>query len=199
MSTLDFSSLSDLAKAPKAGPKPLTVEDLGEGQVLAFDQSLTATGWVWLGCDRPRGLNVLDAGSWSTKTVGKDVATSLTRGREIFTQARMLLRFARQCNNVQIVHETPPNPAVVKGNGISSLIAAEALWCAAEAEGMTFEMIGAQSAKKLVTGTAKSEKKEAHDALVATVFPWLHGREQITNEAKRDALLVGLHKLHQMK
>lgn len=200
--SLDFSGLSDLVKQPegKSGWQPLTPQDLGHGSVLCFDQSLTATGCVVLQHNFPGSNPVVHlASQWSSMYEGKDVLTSLTRGVEVFSQARQMMQLAKQMRLAGIVHESPPNPAAVKGGGYSSLLAAQALWCAAEAEGVGVEMLGAQPAKKLVCGNANAKKPEAHKVLKESVLPWIVNSKVITNEATRDALLIGLLWLHRRK
>lgn len=198
MSNLDFSGLKDLATAgPKAEPKgwvPLTPEVLGYGTVLCFDQSLTATGCLLLQHVYPASApQVYSASQWQDKHDGKDVLTSLKRGVKVFEQARAVIQGLGSPIPVDgIVHESPPNPAAVKGGGYSSLLAAQALRCAVAAEGHEVEMLGAQPAKKLVCGNANAKKTEAHKALKETVLPWVVNSQQVTNEATRDALMVGL-------
>lgn len=194
--SLDFSGLGDLArKTPeqvKIGWQPPTIDDFGYGTVLAFDQSLTATGCIVVEHTYPRGIIVQSAAKWSTKYDGKDVLTSLKRGVEVFEQARSILRVAKDIGVNAIVHESPPNPAAVKGGGYSSLLAAQALHCAAWDRGMPIEMLGAQPAKKLVCGKGTADKTTAHAALKIHVLPWIVNSQQVTNEATRDALMVAL-------
>lgn len=194
--SLDFSGLSDLAAkgvTDKPGWEPLKAEDLGYGSVLCFDQSLTATGCVILQRIYPASApSVYSAIQWSTTLEGRDVPTSLGRGVEVFEQARVLIRSALTLGIDAVTHESPPNPAAVRGGGHSSLLAAQALWCAAAAEQVHIEMLGAQPAKRLICGNAKASKPEAHKALKESVLPWIVNSQVITNEATRDALMNGL-------
>lgn len=197
--SLDFSGLTDLAaKGTKAKQEwqPLTAADLGYGSVLCFDQSLTATGTVLLQHVYP-GTNpvVVKAQQWSTDFEGKDVLTSLRRGEHVYRNAITAIHWACDVGIDMIVHESPPNPAAVKGGGYSSMLAAQALRCAVvacEGEGVDVEMLGAQPAKKLVCGNANADKKTAHAALKESVLPWIVNSQQITNEATRDSLMIGL-------
>lgn len=191
MSNLDFSGLRDISTIKaKKGWAPLTLDDLGYGSAWCFDQSLSATGVLLVERDA-QGLAVYSPQQWKKDHEGQQVVDWLTQGVEIFTAARPLIRdFGRV---VAYVHESPPNPAALKkGNSVSSLLAAQALRCAAAAEGVEFEMVGAQSGKALVCGNANAKKAEAHAALKAHVLPWVEGSQKITNEAMRDALMVGL-------
>lgn len=197
--SLDFSGLSDLAKQPEGKPgwRPLTVDDLGYGTVLCFDQSLTATGCVILKYVFPASApQVVSASQFANPYDGKDVPTSLNRGVSVFEQARFLIRKAFTIGIDAIVHESPPNPNAVRGGGYSSLLAAQALRCAISAENASsladIEMLGAQPAKKLICGNANAKKAQAHAVLKESVLPWIVNSQVVTNEATRDALMVGL-------
>lgn len=195
--SLDFSGLGDLAKQSPTKQatswQPPTIDDLGYGTALCFDQSLTATGCLLLSRVYPGGLVVRSASQWKDPYEGKEVSTSLKRGVAVFDQARAVIRATTDVYRPDaFVHESPPNPSAVKGMGISSLLAAQALHCAADAEGVEFEMIGSQPAKKFICGNANAKKVEAHAALKAHVLPWVVNSQQVTNEATRDALMVGL-------
>lgn len=196
MSNLDFSGLKDISTSKtKAGWSPLTLNDLGYGSALCFDQSLSATGVMVVVRDN-NGIAVYQPDQWKKTHEGKQVVDWLVQGVDIFNRARPLIRATRDLVDA-CVHESPPNPAAVKkGNSVSSLLAAQALRCAAAAEGVEFEMLGAQSGKRLVCGNANASKAEAHAALKAHVLPWVENSQTITNEAMRDTLMVGLVWLH---
>lgn len=192
--SLDFSGLKDLpgqslAQAAK-GWSPPTLDDLGLGTVLCFDQSLMATGMVLLNRGEG-GLAVLHAEKFTGQEGDNGVATALARGAMVFARVRPYLASAKDRGWV-VAHESPPNPNAVKGGGTSSLMSAQALHCAALAEEVALEMLGSQPAKKLVCGNANAPKTEAHRALKTHVLPWVAGASQVSNEATRDALLVGL-------
>lgn len=192
----DFSGLSDLAKAPERAVKgawePLRQSDLGEGMVLAFDQSLTATGWVTVSSGP--GLTVV-TGAGKIKDLPGDlensIETMLRRGVNIFEQAVAIIDPALG-QGYELAHESPPNPAQVKGGGYGSLMAAQSVRNAASVFNKPIVMLGAQPAKKLICGSTKAEKKDAHAALKLHCFPWIAGSDQVTNEATRDALMVAL-------
>lgn len=200
MSSLDFTGLADLAKrdpAKVAQPwEPPSLDDFGYGRVLAFDQSLTATGWIELVHPPGRGMQVVDVGSIKVPEAVKGVETDLRRGVIVYREARHLICYAR-IRGCCFVHESPPNMAALKGKGspVSSLMAAQAVRCAAEEENVEIEMLGAQPAKKLVSNQSK-EKTIAHDMLKQHYLPHIEGGEKVTNEGQRDALLLALLKLH---
>jgi hypothetical protein len=199
VSNLDFSGLTDLAEAgPKSAPKawtPLIPEVLGFGTVLCFDQSLTATGALILRHTPSEGVVVLRSEKWSTDWEGKEVIISLRRGIDVYRHTKRTIEDARRIGAPfdSVAHESPPNPAAVKGGGYASLLAAQALWCACEEMGIGEpEMLGAQPAKKIICGNGNAKKAEAHKALRNTVLPWVGNSNLVTNEAQRDALMVGL-------
>jgi hypothetical protein len=200
--SLDFTGLSDLAadtkRHTKQGWQPLTPDDLGHGRVLAFDQSLTATGWVKVirGYD---GVLVVGAGKVRDLYSGEknSIETQLRRGVEVFEQAYVLIDEATHAG-YSVIHESPPNPAAVKGGGYGSLLAAQSVRNAAALAQTTIEQLGAQPAKTLICGSAKAQKPEAHAAL-KDCFPWIEGSHLITNEAHRDALLIALLWLRRKK
>lgn len=192
--SLDFSGLGDLAqrsaKAAKPGWEPLTQADLGAGQVLFFDQSLTATGWVKV-VSWPGHTQVTEAGKIKVPTGDNSVETMLRRGVEIFEQTVVLIDGAIGMG-YSVAHESPPNPAQVKGGGYGSLMSAQSVRNAAALMQVEIVMLGAQPAKKIICGSAKADKIEAHAALKQHCFPWIEGSEKVTNEATRDALMGAL-------
>lgn len=199
--SLDFSGLTDLAKQSpekaKAGWAPLRQEDLGEGMVLFFDQSLTATGWVKV-VSGPGLTQVAAAGKFPSLPGENSIETQLRRGVQVFEHAYVLIDQAVGVG-YEVAHESPPNPKAVKGGGYGSLLAAQSVRNAAALVGVPIEQLGAQPAKKLICGSAKADKSEAHAVLKAECFPWIEGSEHVTNEATRDALMGALLWLHRRK
>ena len=199
-SGLDFSHLKDLPSgkvATKGEWSPLTPEDLKfDGLGLSFDQSLTATGWVILGCTRGR-VEVMHSQTIRPK-VPEDLTgfyQDLARGAALYDIVVNTPDFWTEFDVV--VHETPPVGARTKlhGDGTSSKLAAQALWCAFTVQGVPLEMVQAQAAKKTMTGKgSKVEKKEAHAAMMKHCAPWVNGIEKVTNEHERDALMNLLHR-----
>lgn len=200
--SLDFSGLTDLAKDPvkaTTGWQPLRPEDLGEGMVLFFDQSLTATGWVKV-VSTGGLIGVAAAGKIpdNHKDRPRGVDTDLRRAVTVFEHAYVLIDGAVGVG-YEIAHESPPHAGNVKGGGTSSLASAVAVRNAAALASVEIEMLGAQPAKKLVCGSAKATKAEAHAVLRETCFPWIEGTKHVTNEATRDALMGALLWLYRRK
>lgn len=196
MTGLDFSGLGDLAKGTTKGKKgwtPLTLDDLGDGIVLGMDQSLTASGWVLLAKFGPEIEVVVTgvlSGGYDEEKSG--LLTSLKRGVALESLYRSGPLDAAIRANAEVAHESPPTPGRTKDSGISSLLSALAFRIACAAEGIEPLMYGAQPAKALVCGNANAKKAEAHAALRSIVFPWIPGSHLVTNEAKRDALMICL-------
>lgn len=197
MTGLDFTGLGDLAKGTvkaKADWQPLTLDDLGLGKILFFDQSLTASGWVKVTRDE-RGCRVDAAGVIKEvkehDAMKRGVERDLSRGVTVFEVAFMLIENAIS-DDYEVAHESPPHAGNVTGGGTSSLMAAQAVRCAAALAQTPIEALGAQPAKTLVCGSSKAKKPEAHAALKAHCFPWIEGVDMVTNEATRDALMGAL-------
>jgi hypothetical protein len=192
----DFTGLTDLAaKSPikvAKGWEPLTPADLGDGMVLAFDQSITACGYVALVkvgslVTVTKSVKISDPYAKDPKGVERD----LKRSVHVFEQAVAVIDWAVG-QGYDLSHESPPNPSQVKGGGTGSLMGAVAVRAAAAVLNRPIEMLGAQPAKKIVCGSANADKPTAHAALREHVFPWLVFNEMVTNEAQRDALMNGL-------
>lgn len=200
----DFGSLSGLKTTKKGRSKtpwaPATPASFEAGNVLAFDQSLAATGWVWLACTGTGQLGIMDCDSYGTKQQEnvKGIEEDFIRADEL--QGYALGVIHRICGKMsdptalEIVHEFPSVNS--KFSTISSTIAGYAIRQAAMSRGFKTRMIGAQPAKKLACGNANAKKPEAHRGLKAHYAPFIASYDHfITNEAKRDALMLALRAL----
>lgn len=194
----DFSALQDIAKrpGPKPGWEPLTRDMLATGEVLAFDQSLSSTGWV-LVRNNSYLLDVTSVGMIGGKReILRGFEQDLTAGTDLYEQVREILPLGVFAD---VVHEHPPMGGKVKGMGTSSLLAALSVRIAARSMGREVIMLGAQPAKKMICGEANADKKVAHQAL-SKCASWIEGYDtHVTNEHKRDALLIALLRLYQKK
>lgn len=204
--SLDFSGLGDLSrsesksaksKSTKSGAwQPLRLPDLIEyGEVLAFDQSLSATGWVHLR-KAPAQLWVVAAGTES----GGDPQTrgpeqSLDRGLALYDKVvHVVSRYLNRAVQIPvlIVFETPPVGGKMS-RPESSLLAGLVVKIAADRmAGPRPVMVSAQRAKKVICGDANADKRDAHASLLLNCAPWISGYSAITNEAHRDAAMIGL-------
>lgn len=196
---VDFSSLADLPKQTR-GWTPLTPEDLAgpDLDLLLYDQSFQATGMVLLS-RRDRGLMVKVAHTIKTQSDKTSFEEDFDRALQVEDAVEYdTYKYVDLSSPTFIVHETPPVPSArlmkVGGPraGIPARMAGQAIRSVAKRRGIEVLMVNSQRAKTLVCGNHKADKSEAHAALKRDVFPWLRGHELVTNEAKRDALLLGL-------
>jgi hypothetical protein len=183
--------------APKKAPWSLPLSrDFRPGNILAFDPSLSACGFVALSID-DNGITVHEAIKFPNPIV------YATGNEENYLKALTLTSEVRRwrCETGfhkflwPYVHEAPP----VGGGRIkspeSALLASLAVRFAMEP--MEFRgMITPAAHKKFICGNSKATKQEHHAALaeLAKTLP-INGYEKITNEAKRDALSIALYYL----
>lgn len=165
-------------------------------EVFSFDQSMSATGFVQLRCGDD-GLSVIQRGTISAPS-GLNLRSNIDnlKGSEaMFSSFLRLFEQRGKASSDQrffVAHESPPNSARVPGSGISSMVAATALHCAAKVGGLTVEIIARPTWAKFVCGNSKADKKEAHAALPK----WGVTGDLPTNEGQRDALCVALTALN---
>lgn len=209
----DFSALTRFAGAKGAEPKgarrvkewtPPVPEDFEPGEVLAFDQSLANTGWVHLVFGLNGVFRVVDAGSFGTdETKARGVTQTLLRAEEhhgiVFSlMAQKFPAATANQSSLKVAYETPPVGGRMS-RPESSLTSAVAIRIAARQYGCSAIQVGSQSAKKMICGNGNAEKKDAHAALSRVAGSgFITGYGAITNEAKRDALLVGMTALRRL-
>lgn len=199
---MDLSTLQVFAQGDAPAPvyAPASVL-LRTGNVLAFDQSFTATGWVHLG-SQPGKVEIYDSGTIATaKGTKRGGEQDLDRAQELFREAAQVIY---RCSPATVLYEVPPKGAGVRHPEVSLLCALAIRLAASDGtpyeaalSGSGYEVASyhAKTGKKLVTGNANADKKAAHAAM-AEHFGWITGyAKHTTNEAKRDALLVALSHL----
>lgn len=201
MTTRDLTNFQRFAVAPEstAGlvtttevPAMARVEMFRVGTAcLSFDQSLAKTGWTKLEITGQgiecKARGIIQAPSSLNL---RSVTDALLAQQSIYMQAEEIIKRFFTVGMV-IAHETPPNPAAVRGSGMSSILAAAALHNAASRHGLTPEWIARPTWAKFVGGSAKMEKKDVHEKLPG----WNVLGDLPTNEAQRDALCIGLTSL----
>ncbi len=158
-----------------------------DGVVLAFDQSLNATGWVLMVFDGNRP-GVIEAGVWDGTTVeAVGPEGTLQKGTLVFQRSLDILV---KHPEAELAHESPPTGGKM-ARPESSLVSANSLRNAAHMYGRPFTMVSGQAAKKMICGDSNAKKAVAHRALKAK-----HGSMPnyglLTNEHKRDAALVAM-------
>lgn len=161
--------------------------------ILAFDQTLGNTGWVWLQVWQDGTPEVAMTGTCTPPTVDKKVkGHELNLLRSVALQQEMLVLIDSMSHALDIVlHETPP-----VGNRMarpeSSLLAAHCIAYACNLRGVPRLSVGAQRAKSVVCGNGNAKKAEAHAALRKRYATSIEEFDQVTNEHQRDALMLAL-------
>jgi Holliday junction resolvasome RuvABC endonuclease subunit len=177
------------AKEPWAPP---TRADFKHGCVLAFDQSFSATGWVHLSADA-QGPYLLLAGSFRVPEGDhRGAERDLDRADWLRDQVSILIDQTRAIQPPQVVlYEMPPIGPHVRSPEVS-LLCACGIRNAAHSRSLETRAVHTQTGKRLVTGNNKADKKTTHEALDRLGPDLVGGYSMITNESKRDALLVAL-------
>lgn len=155
------------------------------GRLLAFDQSLSSTGYALITCDND-GAYIWETGVLKTTHDLRGHEKTLQRYLELVHDLDDLVD---KVGTVQdIVYETPPVGGRMIRPESSLLAAAAVLVCT---EDFKPHMISRQKAAKRWTGKGNSTKKEIRDALMSfgyTPKEW----GLAWNEHVADALSIGL-------
>lgn len=171
---------------------PLERSALGNGVVLAFDQSIRSTGWAVV-VNHPRlPCVVREAGTISTRAgEQRGWESTLADAEDVAARVMALVRGMAGTGlaTLQVVHEIPPASGRM-ARPESSALAALAVRIAAAAARYPVAMVGAQSAKHLLTGRRDADKPDVRAALEA--LAWLENRHLLTNEGRRDAAALAL-------
>lgn len=209
--TINTDKLEALAGRRTAKVKapwvPPTAKDFRHGFVLAFDQSLAATGFVWLAATRneqdgPLKIEVKDADVLKTVDTAEGKGgheENLRRAEEQYKNFKTLLAsFSPSRAVAVVVREMPPNGGGRLMRPESSLLSALALQLAIrETDFATAPPIAPATWRKLVCGKGNATKEQAHQVLGTWAPSLVEGYVRyITNEAKRDALCLALTALY---
>lgn len=134
------------------------------GSILAVDQSIANSGWAYIVSDTDSFV-VQGTGNLKTYEMAKSHEDTLRRAVVCYRQYRSLIE---SFDPVLVVHEMPP-----VGNHMarpeSSLVSAAALRMAAYDAKVTIRMVGAQRAKKVITGNGNAAKSEVKEKLLKLV------------------------------
>lgn len=168
-----MSKLSDFAIGADPQPKIDWVDDPDrlkitvrrKANVLVVDQALANSGYAQVLMD-PDGnkFSVTWTGTLTTEAISKGHEDTLLRGDSMYRQYRQTIGMIQPD---VILHETPPVGGRM-ARPESSLVAASALRNAASsamAHSVPVVMIGAQKAKKRITGNGNAKKPEVHAQL----------------------------------
>lgn len=186
----DLTDLSRFRLGATPTPPWATPVFFASGHVLAFDQSLSATGWVRLWSSPDSGLRVLAAGSVLLHAKDFPAGSEGSLRKAVDLHGRM----AGVCKDwlwpeTVLVHEAPPAGGAMS-RPESSLMAALSLRLAAGREPVVVQN---QHSKKVLVNNANATKKQWHTALDAIS---IEGRNLVRNEGERDALCLALTYLY---
>lgn len=204
MSEQTSISLEEFAvPSPRRGAKaamwrPPQPKDFAYGEVLAFDQTLSHTGWVALAHDDDDGLRL-----WATGMI--EPCTDLTSHEGTYAKAEALERGIQEVvdyysffRGLRIVYE---RPAMVGKRIESALMAGREVHRASEGYAIA---VANQHAKKVIVGRAGSRfdpvtKAHVKEAVERIVTPPSIRRLHPWNEHTRDAVMLALTFLYDLK
>lgn len=131
--------------------------------VLAFDQSLSSTGWAYIKVHE-EGWDVIKVGMVKTEKLLKNASfeDSFQRGVLLY---RGICEALDMCKPDVVVHEMPTVSRRPTAKSEGGPIAGLAVRIAAAQRGHEVLMLNAQKVKQLLTGNQKAEKKEVRAAL----------------------------------
>lgn len=187
------------AEKPKRGKRkdftPVEASELAYGSVLAFDQSLTKTGWVQMK-NYPKGLRIYRGGVLFPHYERSLKGFEATFAKDISVDSQISRIISGASGQVEaVVHEMP---AVMGYRLESSLMAAAAIRRAAAKNWLPVVMVSRQRAYSTFVGSAYAEKSEGTRAVNA-LFP-AHRREtERWTQDVHDAVLLGLTYLYEKK
>lgn len=182
-------------KAKKDPWVPLMTDIMGYANVLAFDPSLSATGFVALTHTKHSGLHVIESATLSG-AVPED-ATGWERDMAVAEDLedqleRLSTRFS--LHEWEVVTEAPPLGGGQIRSPESAILACKTIRSVFRRRGFTLlPMQSPQAHKKATVGNSMIKKPEHHKLLAPVLEGLLSGSlHLITNGAKRDAVSVGL-------
>lgn len=195
---MNIEALKQFSSSTQKPRKPVwrapRAEDFSYGNLIAFDQSLTATGVVAVS-STPQGIIIREAHTFPNPSVG-DVQGNEEHFRKAMALTENVTFWRQNCatdlTGWPFVHEAPP----VGGGRIKhpesallgGLAVRQSMW-----QHECLGMVTPAAHKKFICGNAKADKNEEHAELKAiAAFLDFNGFDAITNEAKRDALCVAL-------
>lgn len=179
-----MASLADLKNFRTDGeapPRPKIELPADHPAILAFDQSLSNTGWVDVRQGEIVGVGTIKTGS---PAKAKGHLGSLIQASLLVKPIRSLLE---ERPGATVVIETPPVGRLQRPE--SSLLAASVIYN--ETKMISTKIVGAQRGKSFICGNGNAKKAEAHEALAERAKD-IPGFDAISNEHQRDALLLAL-------
>lgn len=198
-----MTSLEEKAAALKAGTKRSkkppwvqpTLDDLAYGTVLAFDQTITKTGFCLLS-HRPSGLVVHDRGKMVEVAVPdlKGFADTLQRATWMAQRIRNLILSGKaEHTTMVVVHEMP---AVVGHRLESSQMAALGVSLACEERYVPRVMVSKQHVAAVL---CPPDDRYGKPAITRATCQFLDTKGRDWNQDSRDALALALTYLYDRK
>jgi hypothetical protein len=186
--------------------RPPTIDDLGFGIVIAFDQTLSATAGM---CVHRKGDGLVVRGVKMMAGVAADRNElgnegNLQKGVTLyhrFIEFLMSMKGHHPDEQITVVHEAPSVGGGTIRHPESSLLAAQALRIAADRLDLPVApMVTSSAHKKAVCGDARADKAKAHRSLALLAEAWpIEGYHRVSNGDKRDALCIGITHLMRSK
>jgi Holliday junction resolvasome RuvABC endonuclease subunit len=176
-----------LGRAPAPWEPPEVTDFMGALEVLAFDPSLSAAGWVGL-IRRRREIEILGHGTLRPRTELKGYRATYDKASQLRMMATALFQdeFPKTTPNFRIAWEAPP----VRGQRTESTLIAGWICYDLLQEGTPVQ---ASHASKVLAGNPRHHKEEIRLA-VARYVPEVLNRSW--DQHQRDALAVGLTVLY---
>jgi Holliday junction resolvasome RuvABC endonuclease subunit len=154
-------------------------------QVLAFDQALANTGWVFVDIGQVQQMGLLSWGTIRTTPRDKGHQGNIERGVEV---QRAVARQIDAWLPELVLYEQPPVARRGMARPESSLLAALAVNVACNLANVEVLGISGQQAKRTLTGFTNADKGHIRLAIKER-WPSL----KVTNEHERDAWALAWH------
>lgn len=161
-----------------------------QGRVLAFDQSLGATGWIRLSVVAPERILILAAGMVTTVVDDQHTVTENTYRRTMEVEQAIESTFDTAGSLDLVAMELPPTGARQLKQVTSPLMAGYPIYRAAHRRGIPVEIVQGNKAKKRWTGSTSAKKPMVRAALLAK-YPGIAQMRPL-NEHTTDAVLLAL-------
>lgn len=198
VNTAKLSEFRDGAKKTKKKVWTAPVIDqFRAGQIIAWDQSLSACGMVALWCTKPEdGRTVLHINSAETFRMQTAIGGHEGNFQRTLALSDEIGRWMEDRDfggGWEVVHEAPPSGGGTMRHPESSILASVAVRQGTRRYKLN-PMVSRQSHARFACGNGNATKKDHHAALMKLAEDLEIGNlHLITNEAKRDALSVALH------
>lgn len=164
--------------------RPPALIDFASGKhVIAFDQTLTSTGWIAMHTWHPGVITVEAYGTLRPRTGYQGFMATWDKARQLWKLAHDVLYEWQQASTIHVLE----HPLIGPGSRTeSSLVAGSVLYSVTMGEVVP---VASRHAKKVLTGKPDAGKREVAEAL-ARYIP--ESRTRRWNEHIRDGAALGL-------